>query len=305
VALHPEWLIDAEGKKIKDSGVSLYPGAAMDRQHVWNRRKEILIGTQDRVNPTRAMARRASMICLGLGATAAYYFWLVDRIGSGDRTRFFINDAAGELGTTALTIKRYNRRLKTDGWIDIIPRRYQGRNTYAEYVLNPINMIINEDGHAFQERSITPDTACSITSHTAKRALKQKRESPHVLPVSSPHSLSEVAEQAEAVRGFAPRPASFRPLGEQDEAWQSITRSVLFWCRQHNPFLVSCGFKERTDHSICKDILTFLAEYGDPQATWDLFLADIWPPLSMKLPTVEFIKSGRHGLGAGCQWMDR
>jgi hypothetical protein len=116
------------------------------RQPTFNRRKEIMLGTAAKVNPTRTIARRTSLICRKLGEAAAYYFWLVERIGTKDSTRFTITDAAAELEVGRRSIERWNAKLVDLGFIAIRNRSYQGQQTYNEYTLLAINEVIQDDG---------------------------------------------------------------------------------------------------------------------------------------------------------------
>jgi len=244
-----------------------------------------MLGTPERVNPTRTTARRVSKICRILGTAAEYYFWLVERIASGSTTRFKIATAAQELQMAWRTIARHNALLIKLGFISIRERMYNNQKTYSEYTLHPINELIGDNGYTMTKLSLCHHDKAVIT----KRAKKKLTSSPSSRPVS--RSQNEVAEAGRA--DFVSAPASSISIKVQacdgqgfdidiPDNQPTLIQQILSWSAEHVDELIGCGFKHRDHTSLASDIEKQYVR-DDPEL-WDMFLTTAWPRLQIMLP---------------------
>jgi len=260
----------------------------MDRAPVWNRRKEILIGTQAKVSPATAMARRASLVCQVVGKAAGYYFWMVSRLrGQDDHTRFKIKTAAAENNLSIRTVKYYNKRLAKLGFITIINRSWQRRNTYSEYTLNPINDIIKDYGVVKKQKASKTVQKLALPGSaktcTAKRSLFPVQRA----SLSRSSTLPEAAKQAKRAVASPPAPRPSDPQGID----------ISSWFQQNLPWLLESGFKPQAPSQFKRDVDLWTQQYDEPQQAWNTFL-ELVPRLQIQLP-LTFIKKRKHNLSPG------
>jgi hypothetical protein len=294
------------------------PPVASRRAFLFNRRKEIIYGSAAKMNPARTAARRFALVSQKIGPAVGFYYWLVERIGSTDRTRFWIADAAEANNVSSRTIKNHNKRLQDAGFIKINHRRHEGQNTYAEYVLLPINYLIGDDGQgqklspgkgANRVKSFSPGP--SEKAFTAKRAINKTPA--HPSGSWSSHSTSESSSEGSGSGPSASAPASsiFKGVNTQDtQGFDSVEHldnlplpakplreEVTSWCKQ-NHHIISDRFMDKPYQSFRDDILRYTLTRGIPDSEkWDLFITDIWPRLQIMLPNT--IALSRCGAG----WM--
>lgn len=283
----------------------------MNRKPTWNRRKEILIGTQEKVNPTVTMARRSSLICRRFGQAAGYYLWMVSRLrGDATTTKHYITKEKPEprdavvshiFNVDRKTVERWNKLLVEMGAITITNVSINGRTGYNEYTLLPINDIINDYGTVAQNVGTQTPQRVGTQTPQPSGALTPAQSTAS----SSPHP--KAAEQAEAGRGLRPPPpaatAGSASLGRERTPGtsrgnnKSTTESPLSlqlkaWLRDHEQEILM-HFAPRTIASMLRDFEGFV---GDDQQTADLFIRH-WPLLLIKLGNAPWIKKA--GLGFG------
>jgi hypothetical protein len=284
----------------------------------FTRRKEIAYGTdQVKINPLSTVFRRTALIVKQLSTAAGLYFWMVERIGSGETTRFKIQDASQGLGTNEKTIDRWLAKMAELGFIKIQQRKYKGQQTYSEYTLEPINHIIGDDGKPLNRGTKLSPGPRDKTVPT-KRYKKKQTVSPAVpssLPTPNP-SGSENAEAAPELRSSASADSVAWQGGDTAEITldetkdtdhhtpaqsSSLREEVTSWCKSNITTLIDSGFAYRTSESVRNDIFRYyLDEMNSPHDAWDAFVNGVWLKLKIKLPTTEFIGGRKHrDLGPG------
>jgi hypothetical protein len=267
------------------------------RQPVWNSKKAILYGTPDKINPTTTTLRRLIKISRKLGPSTLLYLWIVERIHLDKKTRvectkFKIADAAEELGVNEKRIDRWLKALRQGGWISSQQRRYMGRNTYCTYFVNPINELIQDDGHASVTSSQRRDTDVPTRRDTdvpAKRANKDEQRQ-RVSPSSPPTQGSKTEG---AGRASHPAPACFAP--RQGEGTHILDDKISQFLRDNESIILGYGFKPNPIPSLVKDVQSY---FQDDAELWDLFVEN-WPLLRIKLRHNQIIKKSKPPLGFG------
>ena len=281
------------------------------RQPTWNRRKEILYGTRDKVHPDSTKTRRQFKIAKALGTRFTLYSWMLNGVGPRDHLKFYIDHAAEQIGVNEKTIDRQLASLEQEGWISRKRNIHGGNRTYSTYILNPISEIIGDDGHgpklkhfrnkaeagrqsASQRRDIDVPT-CRDTDVPTKRAIKPNNEKQTVLtsPSSSPSHSFQGAKQAEAGRvGASPTTASagFATKGG------THSQQIHSWIEQNEKTFTELGFKHQRPATLAKDILRYTD--GDDER-WNHFVEDIWPLLLEQCRASEWLSEKRCRVGFG------
>ncbi|HEX8323438.1 MAG TPA: hypothetical protein VF595_05940 [Tepidisphaeraceae bacterium] len=284
-------------------GVNFYP------RHVWNRQKEILIGTRGKVSPNSTKTRRIFKMAKALGQKFALYSWMLNGIGCRDNLKFYIDHAAEQVGVNEKTVDRQLAALEQDGWITRRRNIHGGNRTYSTYVLNPINKIIGDDGHGpklkhFREprggkttrkqgpkRRVTDVPTRKDTNVPTKRAKKTGQESQASLPPSSSHpSGARHAEAGRAGQAPATATAGFATKGDIH------AQNIQTWVMQNEEMFSTLGFKAQLPASLVKDILKYTD--GDDER-WIEFVSEIWPVLLEQCRASEWLSEGRCRVGFG------